>query len=61
MTTAMAIEGLLSGSVAFLDETCDDAGGCILRVQGVTKLLARRVVLLLQGKRLKDESIPLVL
>lgn len=52
---------VLSGSVAFSDETSNDTARCILRVEGIAQLLPGIVVLLSQSKGLQDEGVPFVL
>jgi hypothetical protein len=49
----------LPSLVALLDEPGNDAQAGILAVEGVRKLLTRRLVLLLERERLEHERIPL--
>ena len=52
---------LLPGRVTFLDQTRYYALCRVLRVQSITQLLAKGVVLLPERKRLKHGRVPLIL
>lgn len=54
-------KSILSCSVALPHETCNDATGRVLAIEGIAQLLASRVVLLLEGESLKDKCVPFVL
>ena len=42
----MSAQDVLSGSVAFSEETRNDAAGCVLCIEGIAQLLPGVVVLL---------------
>lgn len=54
-------QNVLSGSIAFSDETSNDAASCVLCVEGIAQLLPGIVVLLFQREGLQDEGVPFVL
>ena len=59
--TEIRAQDVLSGSVAFSNETSNDAAGCVLCVEGIAQLLPGIVILLFQREGLQDEGVPFVL
>jgi hypothetical protein len=52
---------LLSGGITLADQSRDDAGCCVLGIQGIAQFLTEGVVFLPGRKNLKDNSVVFVL